>query len=65
MNMPREGLVIIFQTMDELRIWGPVGLREWLKRNRPPGRRLRCTGVVLEFSPGEHQTAVSSEGGGS
>jgi hypothetical protein len=44
MNMPREGLVIIFQTMDELRIWAPIALREWIKRNRPPGRRMLRTG---------------------
>jgi hypothetical protein len=69
LQVPSEGQVVIFQTTDELRIWGPVGLREWLKRNRPPGRQLRDTGAVLEFDRGRHQIAAarsgSSEGGGS
>lgn len=69
LHLPREGLVIIFQSMDELRIWGPIALREWLKRNRPQGRLLRDAGAVLEFERGRHQIAAaksgSSEGGGS
>ena len=69
-TQPREGLIIIFQNLDELRVWGPVGLREWFKRNRPQGRQLVRTGVVLEFEGPGHQTALSnsvssSDGGGS
>ena len=63
----REAVIVIFQTMDELRIWAPVALREWLKRNRPQGRQLLRTGRVLEW--GAHQETLSnssvSEGGGS
>jgi len=47
--LPREGQIVIFATLDELRVWGPVGLREWLKRCRPPGRVLRWSGQVVEF----------------
>lgn len=64
MNMPREGLVIIFQTMDELRIWAPIALREWLKRNRPPGRRMLRTGQVVVFEMAAQETASSSSPGG-
>jgi hypothetical protein len=56
------GMIVVFATLEELRVWGPIALREWLKRNRPPGRRLCCTGQVLEFAPGGHQTAIASEG---
>lgn len=34
---PGEGLVLVFHSLDELRVFGPVALREWLKRNRPEG----------------------------
>jgi len=55
--LPREGQIVIFATMDELRVFGPIALREWLKRNRPPGRALRRVGDVVEFR-GAHQEAL-------
>ena len=56
------GMIVVFATMDELRVWGPVALREWLKRNRPVGRELRCTGQVVEFDRW-HQEAASKGAG--
>ena len=61
---PRLGTVVYFQTMDELRVFGPVALREWIKRNRPLARGPRRTGEVLEFLGAGHQTAGSSESAG-
>lgn len=55
----REGQIILFQTLDELRILGPIALREWLKRNRPP--RVGGVGVVVPFRG--HQEAMASEAG--
>lgn len=58
------GMIVAFMTMGELRVAGPVGLRIWLKLNRPlRGPRLR-PGAVVEFNRGWHQTAGSSEEGG-
>ena len=54
------GVIIVFMSLDELRLFGPLGLRIWLKVNRPPaGPRLR-PGTVVEFDRGGHQTAVFS-----
>lgn len=58
----RPGEIIVFATMDELRAWGPVALREWLKRCRPVGRQLGRTGAVVEFRPA-HQEARACEAG--
>ena len=56
-------MIVAFMTMGELRVAGPVGLRIWLKLNRPlRGPRLR-PGAVVEFNRGWHQTAGSSEEG--
>ena len=43
--------------MDELRILGPVGLRIWLKVNRPRRPLGRLRGQVVEFSQGSHEAA--------
>jgi hypothetical protein len=63
------GMIVVFATMDELRLWAPVALREWLKRNRPVGRQLRSTGVLVEFDRWPHAAVAGSEsvsaGGGS
>ena len=48
-------MVVVFQSLDEWRIYGPVGLREWLKRNRPPGGRSLGHGVVVDWTG--HQAA--------
>lgn len=57
---------MVFATLDELRVLGPLWMREMLK-HRPP-RRLGMgrRGQVLEFA-GAHHTAGSrdSDGGGS
>jgi len=58
----REGQIIIFSTLDELRVWGPVATREWLKRNRPQGRQLRDTGQVVEFARWHQEAASKGEG---
>ena len=53
----------MFMTLDQLRLYGPLGLRIWLKVNRPlAGPRLGY-GVVVEFPRGPHQDAGSSEEG--
>lgn len=52
----RVVLVIIFMTMDELRVAGPLALRPWLERRM---RQLRRgPGEVVEF----HQEARSRGG---
>ena len=57
------GTIIVFMTLDQLRLYGPLGLRIWLKVNRPlAGPRLGY-GVVVEFPRGPHQDAGSSEEG--
>ncbi len=53
-------------TLDQLRLYGPLGLRIWLKLNRPPkGPRLR-PGTIVEFERGGHKASgtTSSSGGG-
>jgi len=52
----RVVLVIIFMTMDELRIAGPLTLRPWLEQRMK--RLRRGPGEVLEF----HQDARSRGG---
>ena len=56
----------MFMTLDQLRLYGPLGLRIWLKLNRPPkGPRLR-PGTIVEFERGGHKASgtTSSSGGG-
>ena len=50
---------MVFHSLDELRVFGPVALREWLKRNRPAG------GHYLGRITIWHQAASGSDGGGS
>jgi hypothetical protein len=55
----REVVFVVFMTMNELRVSGPLALRPWLERRM---RSLkRGPGTVVEF----HQDATlrSSEGG--
>ena len=58
-----EGVIIVFMTLEELRLFGPLGLRIWLKVNRPPGRAKLRPGVAGEIPFDRHQTAVSKEEG--
>ena len=52
-------------TMDRLRLYGPMGLRIWLKLNRPlRGPRLRPAAVV-EFGRAAHQAPALSGSGSS
>ena len=45
-----SGVVVDFQTLDELRLVAPIGIRAWLKLNRPLTRPRRLViGTVLEF----------------
>ena len=45
-----SGVVNEFQTLDELRLTAPIGIRVWLKLNRPLSRARRFTiGTVQEF----------------
>lgn len=47
-----EGMLVVFLTIDELRRFGPLGLRMWLEKNRPP-RPLRLRPAeVIEFAGG-------------
>ncbi len=52
--------IVIFMSMEELRIAGPLALRPWLERRM---RYLkRGPGTVVEFDA-PHQDASSREGG--
>ena len=48
---PAKGLLVVFMTLDDLRYRGPLALRMWLERNRPPRRPGPQSGEVLEFRP--------------
>lgn len=53
--------IIVFATLDELRVLGPLWLREQLKRRRPG----RGPAQVLGFERvAAHQEAARSAGGG-
>lgn len=52
---PVHGLIVVFSTLDELRVAGPLPLRMWLERR--PRAAHRGTGQVLEFERGGHQEA--------
>jgi hypothetical protein len=54
-----EGVTIIFLTLDDLRQYGPLALREYLKRQQRP--KPQRAAQVVEFVP--HQAAAI--GGGS
>jgi hypothetical protein len=41
-------IIIVFATWDQLRQWGPPGLREFLERHPSPGRR-RGGARILPF----------------
>jgi len=49
------GTLIVFATLDELRLWGPLAVREMLKRARRP----QVTGVAQLVEFVGHQTALS------
>jgi len=55
-----ERVTVIFLTLDQLREFGPLALREWLKRHRPQRPKLQRSAQVIEFD--RHQAAT--EGGG-
>jgi hypothetical protein len=57
----REAVLIVFLNMEELRVYGEVAIREYLK-HRPPRPKGVRTGQVVEFVLGGHQIALSSEG---
>ena len=46
-----KGVLVVFMTLDDLRFRGPLALRMWLERQRPPRRPGPQGGEVLEFRP--------------
>ena len=47
-----HGTIVVFASLDELRLIGPISVRVWLKYNRPLGRtRGRLKGQVVAFVP--------------
>ena len=57
-----EVVVIVFMTMNELRVSGPLALRPWLERSM---RTLKKgPAQIVTFQTGWHQEARSSGDGG-
>ena len=49
--------IVVFMTIEQLRLYGPIALREYLKRTQ---RAPRTTGEVVTFG---HQETLPSGGG--
>ena len=60
-----EGMLIVFMTLDQLKRYGPLGLRLWLEKNRPTRPPRVRPAEVLEFTRGDHQEALAVPGSSS